>query len=266
MNLVQNMEGCIASTKDWMQENRLKMNDAKTEVIYFGNQVQLEKCSLNPLQIGSIEVEGSSCVKYLGVTLDSNVGLLKHIKGKCRIASYNLYRIRKIRQYLTVDSCEITVQALVISHLDYANSLFINLPKKSIQLLQRVQNMAAKLILDRCKFDSSKESLKELHWLPIEFRIKFKILVILFQCIYLWAPSYLKNLIKIKSYSYSLREEMTSVILNVPKNKCVTFGDRAFSIAGPKEWNSLPMYLRKITKIEKFKKELKTYLFKKAFV
>jgi len=117
--------------------------------------------------------------------------------------------------------------------------------------------------LNRNRYDSSKDSLKELHWLPIEFRIRYKILMIVFQCIYLEAPLYLKKLIKIKSYS--LRENMTAVVLNIPKNRCISFGDRAFSIAGPKSWNTLPLYLRKITKLDKFKRELKTHLFKEAF-
>ena len=117
--------------------------------------------------------------------------------------------------------------------------------------------------MNRNRYDSSKDSLKELHWLPIEFRIRYKILMIVFQCIYLEAPLYLKKLIKIKSYS--LRENMTAVVLNIPKNRYISFGYRAFSIAGPKSWNTLPLYLRKITKLDKFKRELKTHLFKEAF-
>ena len=193
-NAIKEMENCLDSIRQWMKHNRLKMNDTKTEVIYFGNQVQLDKCNLSSLKVGTSEVDASQTIKYLGVTLDTNMTFTKHIKAKCKIASYNLYRIRKIRKYLTEDSCRVLIQALVISHLDYSNGVFINLSKKAVEPMQKIQNMAAKIVLKKLKYDSSKESLKELHWLPIEFRIKFKIVMIVFKCINGNAPKYLKEL------------------------------------------------------------------------
>ena len=147
MNTVHELEACLDIVCDWMRENRLKMNDSKTEVIYFGNQVQLDKCVTDSLNVGDETVQGSDSIKYLGVTLDCNLSLYAHITNKCKVACFNMYRIRKIRRHLSLDSCKVLMQSLVISHLDYANGIYIGLPQRSIDLMQRVQNMAAKVTL-----------------------------------------------------------------------------------------------------------------------
>jgi len=60
-------------------------------------------------------------------------------------------------------------------------------------------------------------------------------------------------------------KKYSKIRLEVPKAKCVTFGDRAFSVAGPKLWNSLPAHIKQAENFIAFRKALKTYLFKKAF-
>ena len=91
------------------------------------------------------------------------------------------------------------VQGLVLSHLDYANAIFIGISKRSIQRMQNVQNMAAKLVLNRDKWSSSKESLKQLHWLPIQAWIDFKILVLTHKSLHGKAPEYLINNLEFKT-------------------------------------------------------------------
>ena len=101
-----------------------------------------------------------------------------------------------IRSYLEISSCKLLVQNLVISHTDYANGLLFGVPKADINRLQRIQNMAAKLVLGCRKFDSASAALKQLHWLPVRFRILFKIAVTTFKCLNGSAPSYLSDLVQ----------------------------------------------------------------------
>ena len=110
----------------------------------------------------------------------------------------NLLKIKATRKYLTTEACTKAVITLVMTHLDYANSILTGLPKASICQLQRVQNMAAKIILQRNKFESSSKCLEDLHWLPIHYQINFKVITLVFKCIHRLAPSYLEELIKIK--------------------------------------------------------------------
>ena len=82
---------------------------------------------------------------------------------------------------LNKDALITTVLGLVISHLDYASSILVDLPKCDINKLQRVQNMASKLVLGKAKYDSATECLKQLYWLPIKMRIKFRLLCLIYK-------------------------------------------------------------------------------------
>ena len=79
-----------------------------------------------------------------------------------------------------------------------------------------------------------------------------------------FSPSYKSNLLSFFSSSYSLRS-CSNKLLQVPRSNLKSYGDRRFSFAGPKLWNSLPASLRNADSLNSFKKHLKTYLFHKAF-
>ena len=158
------------------------------------------------------------------------------------------------------------VHAFITSHLDYCNGLLFGLQKAQIAKLQRVQNPGARLILGIGKFSHITPALYELHWLPVSFRINYKILLLTFKCIYGLAPTYLSDLISIKSNSlYNLRST-GKPLLDHPKGKMLsTLGARSFSVAALKLWNGLPVELRQATSLDCLKSRLKTYLFKKYF-
>ena len=137
-------------------------------------------------------------MRYLGAYLDSTLNLKQHIKMKCKAAMLNLLKIKATREYLTTKVCTKAVMTLVMTHLGYANSILTGLPKASIHQLLRVQNMAAKIVLQRNKFESSSKFLEGLHWLPIHYQINFKVITLVFKCIHRLAPTYLEELIKIK--------------------------------------------------------------------
>ncbi|KAL9968930.1 hypothetical protein ACROYT_G021081 [Oculina patagonica] len=174
--------------------------------------------------------------------------------------------MRRIKKYLSRDSLITLVHAFITSRLDYCNGLLFGLPKAQIAKLQRVQNAAARLILGIGKFSHITPALYELHWLPVSLRIDYKILLLTFKCIYGLAPTYLSDLIRIKSNSlYNLRSTGMP-LLDHPKGKMLsTLGNRSFSVAAPKLWNVLPVELRQATSLDCFKSQLKTYLFKKYF-
>ena len=121
--------------------------------------------------------------------------------------------------------------------------------------------MAAKLVLNRDKWLSSKESSKQLHWLPIQAWIDFKILVLTHKSLHGKAPDYLINKLELKASTQNLRSDNDGNLLNVPKAKRKTFADRGFSKYAPKLWNGLPRYIRDIDDPLIFRKNLKTYMF-----
>ena len=117
-----------------------------------------------------------------------------------------------------------------MSHLDCVNSAFIGLPTSDINKMQRVQNAAAKFVLNLKRMDSSTEALKTLHWLPIKLRIQFKILLLVYKCLNGQAPSYLSELLELKSTTSRLGSRSTCyrTLLCVPFTKRKTFADKSF--------------------------------------
>ena len=103
-----------------------------------------------------------------------------------------------------------------------------------------------------------------LHWLPVRYRINFKILLLTFKALCGMAPSYIIDLIHTNSRYLLLSNE--GVLLKHSSWKMKkSFGDRSLSVAAPTLWNALPVSLRSIKCISTFKSNLKTYLFKLAF-
>lgn len=246
-----------------MNGNKLKMNSNKTEFIECGSRQQLEKCEAKKINICGDNVEKQHCIRYLGAFLDETLSFKEHSIRKCKTAMLNYFKIKSIRQYLSSDATETLVLSLVISHLDYCNVILYGISQAELSKLQRIQNMCAKLVLNRSKFESSKQALFDLHWLPIKARINFKILVYMYNCSVGRAPAYLIDLLKPQTSKRSLRSSLSSVgCYAVPFNKNKTFADRSFSAIGPRLWNELPIDIRQSETVDIFKKQLKTHIFK----
>ena len=229
MNSIINLENALIDTKTWMDGVKLKMNLDKTEFIYFGFRTQIYKCLINSNNVVGDEIERSVVIRYLGGFLDTQFSLRSHITKKCAIVSGNLAKIRSIRKFLTQEACEIVIHGLATSHMDHANGLLLNVPDITIKPYQCLQNMSAKITLNRAKHSSTTEALKILHWLPVRARINFKILLLTHQCIHGTAPDYLKSLINLREPRRSLQSNLNSKYsLETPFNKHKTFGDRSF--------------------------------------
>ena len=196
--------------------------------------------------------------------MDNYLCMEQHVKKICNEANYHLRNILKIPKYLTQDSAEILVHAFIGSKLDYCNSTLYGIPKKLICRLQRVQNTAARIVTLTKKYDSITPIMFKLHWLPVHFRIIFKLLLIVYKALNGKAPSYIYKLLSYRNFPRSLRTSGQE-LLTVPLAKLKTYGDRAFSTAAPRLWNNLPLNIRKSASEDIFKKNLKTYLFKEAY-
>lgn len=256
------LEDCAKVIKNWMNVNRLRLNSAKTEYIIFASKGQRKKCSFNGIKINDAHIEEKICIKYLGVLLDNELSFRQQINEKCKTAMYTLFRIRQLRCHLDRKSVEQLVHSLVISQLDYCCTILYGLPKTVTCNLQRVQNFAAKIILHKKKFDSASSCLRELHWLPIESMILFRLLCMSFKCVHGLAPKYLLDMFTKLDCNYSLR---SGGQYKIPRTNRKTLGDRSFSVAGPREWNNLPLDIRSCRTFPTFQSKLKTHLFHLAF-
>ena len=254
---------CASNLKSWMDLNRLQMNNAKMEFILYGSQPQLDKCITDEILIVDSIIKRSDIVQQLGAFLDKNLNFKHHITTKCSNAMTSIFKIKNIRKYLTQSATKILVLSTVVSHLNYCNSILAGLPNSEISQMQRGQNIAAKLVLGKSKFHSSSECLWELHWLPINKQIQFKVLTLVFKCLDYAGPLYQRNLLVRfpEDRKQGLRSDNMVKRLLEPRSKLKTFALRAFSVISLRWWNQLPSHVKSCDNLTDFKKSLKTYLF-----
>ncbi len=123
---------------------------------------------------------------------------------------------------------------------------------------------AAHLLTGTRKHEHITPILASLHWLPIHFRVHFKIILFAFKSLNSLAPPYLSELLHFNTPSRSLRSA-DQLLLREPKTKWKLRGDRAFAVAAPKLWNNQPQHIRQASSLSVFKSHLKTHHFSLAF-
>lgn len=139
------------------------------------------------------------------------------------------------------------------------------LPEKAISKLQRIQNTAARLISRVPRSHHISSTLRDLHWLPIKWRITYKILLLTYKAIHGLSPLYLSELIHPYIPARTLRSSNLS-LLTIPDNiNSIHFGHRSFYHASATLWNSVPLHIRQAESISIFKSHLKTHLFSIAY-
>ena len=236
------VEQCIKDIDWWMTNNMLKLNQEKTELIVISSKFR-PKPAISYVSVGDEQILPKSSARNLGVIFDECRNMVEHVNKICKTSYYHLRNISKIRKYLTEETTEILVHVFVSSKLDYCNSLLYGLPKHMISRLQSVQNTAARIVTVTKKFDHITPVLIQLHWLPVHFRILFKVLLLVYKALNGMAPLYITELLSYRTCSCTLRST-DQKLLAVPKSRLKTYGDRAFSVAAPKLWNELPLDLR----------------------
>ena len=147
----------------------------------------------------------------------------------------------------------------------YCSFLFCNSLKYLVDRLQKVQNHAARLVMKARKNDHATPLLHTLHWLPVSYRIQYKILSLCYTSLSGDAPVYLSELLHLYTPSRQLRSSSDTRILRLPRMNTKTFGQRSFVYQAPLLWNSLPAALRLTVQESSFRKDLKTYLFRSAY-
>ena len=201
----------------------------------------------------------------LCIFIISNLSMFQHISNTCKAAYIQIRHISSIRHLLTTQATQTLVCSLVLSRLDYCNSLLSGCPQYLLDKLQKVQNAAARLVCKAKKSDHIHPILQTLHWLPVTHRIQYKISTICFNSISGTAPEYLSDLLQPYTPARQLRSASDTRTFVTPRVNTKTFGERSFSYAGPSVWNNLPQTLRHSDSTSSFKAALKMHLFNNYF-
>ena len=129
---VHAIEHCIHAIRAWMQADKLKLNENKTEVMLIGTRQQLSKANVDTLNVGDTSIAIVNKARNHGVWFDSQLNFNVHIAKTWSLSFCSLYKIRCIRKYLSYKSAQTLILALVIGCLDYFNSLLYGFPASYI--------------------------------------------------------------------------------------------------------------------------------------
>ena len=264
---------CLSSLGNWLLFNNLLLNVDKSQCMVVGTRQQVK---LNPkleIKIDSENIPQSQDNKLLGVILDPNLNFNKQTSSICSAANYHIRALKHIRNCISTKTANTIACTLISSKLDYCNALLANTSDHNLDRLQRVQNLAARIVTKRTRYESSSKILADLHWLPVRQRIDYKISLLTFKTLVNSKPSYLNDLLRVSMPTRSLRSSSNGLLLDIPFCKTETIG-RAFMSTAPKIWNKLPQDLRILALPERnsdpsailyFKKSLKCFMYKSAF-
>ena len=266
--MITKLERCINDIKAWSNANDLKLNEDKTEVIHITSRFR-NSSHLSPVEIANVPIQPVKSARNLGVIFESDLKMNDYVNNICRSASFALYKIGRIRNFLNQKSTEILIHTFITSRLDQCNSLLYGLPDSHIAKLQRIQNSAARLVTrtryyDHIGIHHITPVLQKLHWLPVSYRIMYKIIVLTYKCIHNLAPVYLQELIHEYKPSRNLRSASKQELV-IASVSTLSYGHRSFRHASAELWNQLPLYIKNCKTLNHFKSSLKTHLFTIAF-
>ena len=215
----------------------MKINPDKTELLLCPSSLNREVI-IGGVFLGDQCIRFSREVKNVGVWLDRNMDLDKHVNFVVSHCYKILRDIGRVKKYMQRQHLERIVHSVISHRLDYCNCLFVSMSKDNLYKLQKVQNAAARLILSKRRRDSASMMLREVHWLNIETRITFKILLLVHKVV---RGRCSENLtVTYKSFNGRPGDML---LLETPTFK-TKFGKRTFAYNGPRLWNALPVGIR----------------------
>ena len=265
MQVEARIAACLADISEWMSAHHLKLNLDKTELMFLPGKGCPHRDMA--ITIDTAVVKSTRTAKNLGVTLDDGLSFSANIASVTRSCRFLLYNIRRIRPFLTEKAAQVLIQALVISRLDYCNSLLAGAPASDIKPLELVQKAAARLVFNRPKFTHTTALLRSLHWLPVAARIQFKTLVLAYRAANGTAPSYLQAMVKPYTPARPLRSaasrRLVAPSLKGPSGR--SKWSRLFSGLALQWWNELPTDVRTAESLPILRHRLKTHLFRKHY-
>ena len=247
-----------------MRHNCLQLNDTKTEVICFSTKQSRFDPSDLEITVGQALIAPSPRVKNLGVMFDEHLAMNDFVVQTCRACYLHLRDIAAISNALSRPAREQLVHSLISSRLDYCNVLLAGAPAYLLKKLQRVQNMAARVVLRSSKWSSATANLKQLHWLPVRERIQFKTLLLAYKALHGMGPKYLTGMLTWHHPARALRLAEFPA-LEVPGYK-TKYGQTTWGVQAAALWNALPHEVSGAETVTSFKKRLKTHLILTAFI
>ena len=256
---IQKLKNCLSDIQNFMSASKLKLNPEKTEFILIGSKNNHKQLLPHfPINILGNQVSPAQSARNLGMVFDSSFSFSDHVSQVIKSTRVHVRDLYRICPLLDLNTSVLLANALVSSRLDYCNSLFLSRTDFELRRLQLVQNSLCRVVTRSSKYSHITPQLKKLHWLPIKYRIQFKIPLITYKILNQGQPVYLRELIHPYTSSRNTRRSTPKLkFLHTP-----TFDRKVHKLV---LWNSFPFQIRNSPSVASFRKHLKTHLFNSSF-
>ena len=268
-DLKERVLSLLKDLKNWMLHRKLKLNEGKTDIILLSGGLRVDPTyAFGTLHFEGSELCPSTSVRNLGIVFDCKLNFRSHISNLVRSCNYHLRNLYSVKRYLDRDILTALIHSLIVSRVDYCNSLFLGLPNAQLKKIQSILNRCARLVFSLPPRVPTTKYLIELHWLSVKARIEFKICLIVFKALKFGQPKYIVDLLSSSTTNDGpfLRRGNDPHYLHEPRavNERA-FADRSFSYVAPRLYNRLPLIVKQQTSLVSFKSHLKTHLFSQSY-
>jgi len=178
-----------------------------------------------------------------------------------------LRKLRSIRRSVPTSVYQTLTVLLIVSRLDYGNATLVGIPANLSRHIQSVINAVACSVAGIRRSDHITNTLASFHWLRVPERVQFKLPTLIYKSLHSIAPQYLVDDLRYVNDIPGRRRlrSASSFQLEIPRTRLVTVGDRTFSAAGSRPWNSLPRDVTESQTLNVFNRKLKHFLFSLSF-
>lgn len=257
--LIRNAQHTLDTARKYFLENGLKLNTKKTQCIFIGTRQLIPKIPVNTtLTFHNTIIKPSCQVKNLGVHFDNYMTFDVHTNVISKKVMGTLMYINRVKHYFDQPTRELIIQSLIMSILNYCNTIWGTTHNTLLSKIQKMQNFAIKVTDGRArKYDHVTPLFEKLQWLTIKKQITFNTAITMFKLKANYYPHPVVNLQTVTSVTGSTtRQHNCLYVARVHTHS----GGRALAVLGPSLWNLLPQHVRESPTLHSFKRHLKKYL------
>ena len=245
----------LARVADWVEQNGLKLNEAKTQMLLLSRRRRAKELEDVVVTLRGQEVTRSDKVKYLGVWIDEGLTWSDHIEVVRKKCFGGLAKLRRLRDSLPEATKKNIYNALILPYLDYCCVVWQECSKTLQRSIERIQNYGMRLICSKPPRTPSEELRSRMNWMPLTNRREMFRLTLVHRAVHNQAPTYMTELFRTNE-SYGCRVTRGFKKLHM-KMVTTEFGRKAASFMGAQGWNKLAGSIRNIENIHTFRSRLK---------
>ena len=246
----------LENVGNWCDENKMAINSTKTHsmlVTTWQKLIHLDKKELDLEYKGTV-LGKSTSEKVLGLIIDKHINWNEHVKLIHKKVSAKLAIFRKIKNHLPIKYRKLYYSAFVLPHLDYCSTVWSTTSEHNALLLLRLQKRAARLILDKPLRTSSQAMFKELRWMPLQDRIKYRDMVMVYKARHQQIPQYITSMFDTVQNHHSAYTR-AAVHNHLYRNQfSLEMTRKSFKFRSIPMWNNLPRHIKEAQTLTEFKK------------